>query len=160
VETSTQITRMELATAAAGIPEGDLLEFVNALPSERVVAAAVRVKEIRRSLQRMEDALEMRVGIEQLVGEEGWRDPESGEEFIYVGAPTWEVPDPNGLRAALETAGAQPRDLRECFDTVVKISHTGLNRLRDRSDTFADAIRDFRIRKFGPRHLRKREEDR
>ena len=158
--TDTVVTRRELASIAADVDSSSLDTFVEQLPAVRVVPAAIRVKELRRALQRMEDLLETRVGMEQLVGREGWRDPESGDQYEYAGTPTWEVSQPDSLRAALETAGATKRDLAACFEQVTKISHTGLNRLRDAKDEYGEIIRDFRIRKFGPKHLRKREEER
>lgn len=98
-----------------------------------------------------------------------WTAPD-GTQREYVGAGRNEVSDPEGLKAALEAIYNEvkppPGGLRdphevsmieECFETKLEAKLTPLASL-EKIEKYGAAIRDFRVWRSGPKHLKVIEE--
>ena len=129
--------------------------IVDAIPAEELHTATVYADAVRATLAKIVAGLEARLSRE--VGDAHYWTAPDGTEYRFAGTRSWEVPDPEGLRAALVDAGVDPVVVGRIFRTKLEVLHTDLNAIvksQPRSDA-AEAIYDHREAKYGPPHLKK-----
>lgn len=147
------VTTREVATIAVEAEEY-MSEFVAAMDIERVPTALLAVVELRKRLQRLETAMEDRWKGD---GEgKSWR-AEDGTLYAFQGAPGWEeLGNPDALMN--ELFKVVPVHLQHLVNRSVKTKkvydHTMLNQLATGDERCAEVIAKYRVRKYGPPHLK------
>jgi len=139
--------------------DDSLLErFVADLPTERLAPTMVELHRLEGQMRKARGFLEGRYQEEV---DAAWTDTD-GEVWLWQGEARWEVKDPDGLAAALlhlMTKHPLWRDrIKESFKRSWTFNNTALNSIRDLEEEIGDTVREFRTRRFGPRHLRRQEE--
>lgn len=121
------------------------------VPIVELKPAAIRLDQIRRVISKVITHLEARITVEVPVGD--YVDPDTGDRWAFLGAASWEVKDPDGLRAALVAAQVDPALIERSFRVKTEVLHTDLNRLATADGELSGLINDFRTRKYGPKHM-------
>jgi hypothetical protein len=153
------LDRRAVAIVAAEGSDEVIEEFVANLPKQRLASAILQIHALRSALMKAERWCESRYG-EEVGG--NYTDTETGDQYVFGGEPRWFVADAAGFAAELaRLANAKPlwrHRIHEAYKRTWAFNNTVLNSIRDLDEEIGNAVREFRQRKWGPKHLRRFDE--